>query len=476
MFKTKRDANGDVDRFKARLVAQGYSQEYGVDYDEVFAPVARYDSIRSVLAIGTQLNLEIHQMDMKSAFLNGELDEEIFMRQPVGFEDKDHPEKVCRLNTSLYGLKQSARCWNLVIDSYLKSKHYKQNAADPCVYYKHEVINGKDVIVIIAVYVDDSILCSNVIRVLDVEKKHLSSRFEMDDRGEIHYILGMTVNRDRQRKILTIDQKCYLQNVLLRFGMENCKPMSTPVDSTAKFVSLSNDEEPTDVTLYQAAIGSLNYAAICTRPDLSTAVGMLSKFMQNPGKEHWVGIKRVLRYIRGTLSHGLVYSSSDSFRLLAYSDSDWAGCAETRKSTSGYISRIGNCTVSWKSKKQPIVALSTTEAEYIALCAATQEIVWLRRLLEGVDHAQGGATVVYEDNQGAMCLSRNPKDHSRTKHIDVKYHYVRENVEKEVIDVCYIPTADMLADTLTKGLAKPKFEKFREAMGVLDVSRVLNLK
>jgi hypothetical protein len=476
VFKTKRDANGDVDRFKARLVAQGYSQEYGVDYDEVFAPVARYDSIRSVLAIGSQLDLEIHQMDVKSAFLNGELDEEIFMRQPVGFEDKNHPEKVCRLNTSLYGLKQSARCWNLVIDSYLKSEHFKQNAADPCVYYKHEVIDGKDVIVIVAVYVDDSIICSNVIHILNAEKKHLSSRFEMDDRGEIHYILGMTVNRDRARRILTIDQKCYLQNVLLRFGMENCKPMSTPVDSDAKFVSLSKDEEPTDVTLYQAAIGSLNYAAICTRPDLSTAVGILSKFMQRPGKEHWVGIKRVLRYIKGTLSYGLVYSPSDSFRLLAYSDSDWAGCVETRKSTSGYVSRLGNCTISWRSKKQPIVALSSTEAEYIALCAATQEIVWLRRLLEGVDHEQGGATVVYKDNQGAMSLSRNPKDHSRTKHIDVKYHFVRENVEKEVIDVVYIPTAEMLADSLTKGLAKPKFEKFREAMGVLDVSRVLNLK
>ena len=472
VYKTKRDANGAVDRFKARLVAQGYSQEYGIDYDEVFAPVARYDSIRSVLAIGAQHDYEIHQMDVKSAFLNGELDEEIFMKQPEGFIDQDHPQKVCRLNSSLYGLKQSARCWNLVIDSYLKSKNFVQNTADPCIYYRYEVIDNNEIIVLIAVYVDDSIICSNRIAVLNAEKRHLSERFEMDDRGEIHYILGMSVRRDRANRVLTIDQSCYLQNVLIRFGMENCKSMATPVDADAKFVSLPKNEEAVDVTLYQAVIGSLNYAAICTRPDLSTAVGILSKFMQCPGNEHWVGVKRVLRYVRGTLNYGLVYRHSEVFQLEAYSDSDWAGCKDSRKSTSGLVCRLGNCTISWRSKKQPIVALSSTEAEYVALCAASQEVVWIRRLLHGVAHKQGDATVVYEDNQGAMCLARNPKDHSRTKHIDVKYHYIREAVEKEVIRVSYLPTAEMVADALTKGLAKPKFEKFREAMGVLDVRTV----
>ena len=470
VFKTKRNASGFIDRFKARLVAQGYSQEYGIDYDEVFAPVARYDSIRSVLAIGTQENFEIHQMDVKSAFLNGELEEELYMKQPEGFINKEHSEKVCRLKRSLYGLKQSARCWNLVIDSFLKSMNYKQNVADPCVYYKHEVVDGKKIIMLIAVYVDDSILCSNQLDALKTLKKHLCERFEMDDRGEVHYILGMTVKRDRINHITTIDQKFYLQNVLVRFGMENSKPMSTPVDPDTKFVSLSEDEKSFDVTLFQAVIGSLNYAAICTRPDLSTAVGMLSKFMQRPGKEHWVGIKRVLRYVQGTINYGLVFRRSDDFRLQGFSDSDWAGCAETRKSTSGLVCRLGNCTVSWRSKKQPIVALSSTEAEYIALCSASQEVVWLRRLLHGVGQEQSGATVVFEDNQGAMSLSRNPKDHSRTKHIDVKYHFVRESVEKEIIRVVYCPTAEMVADILTKGLARLKFEKFREAMGVLDVT------
>ena len=402
VYKTKYKANGQIDRFKARLVAQGYSQEAGVDYDEVFAPVARYKSIRSVLAIANQLNLEVHQMDVKSAFLNGELEDEIFMKQPNGFVDKRYPAKVCKLNKSLYGLKQSARCWNLMIDEYLKSLNYIQNKADPCIYYRTEVVDRKEVIMIVAVYVDDTIICSNNINMLNAEKERLSSRFEMDDRGELHFILGMEVNRDRNKRILTIDQKLYLKNVLKRFGMEDCKPVSTPIEPGTKFRKLTADEEVIDESLYQAAVGSLNYAAIATRPDLSVAVGKLSQFMKNPGKEHWIGIKRVFRYIQGTLNYGLKFSYSDSFKLYGYSDADLAGCVDTRKSTSGHVFRIGDSTISWRSKKQPIVALSSTEAEYVALCAAAQETIWLRNLLKDINILQPGATTLYEDNQGAI--------------------------------------------------------------------------
>ena len=474
VYKTKYKANGQIDRFKARLVAQGYSQEAGVDYDEVFAPVARYTSIRSVLAIANQLDLEVHQMDVKSAFLNGELEDEIFMKQPSGFVDKRYPAKVCKLNKSLYGLKQSARCWNLMIDEYLKTSNYIQNKADPCVYYRTEVVDRKEIIMIIAVYVDDTIICSNNINMLNAEKERLSSRFEMDDRGELHFILGMEVNRDRKKRILTIDQKLYLKNVLKRFGMEDCKPVSTPIEPGTKFCKLTAGEEVIDETLYQAAVGSLNYAAIATRPDLSVAVGKLSQFMKNPGKEHWTGVKRVFRYIQGTLNHGLKFNHSDSFKLYGYSDADLAGCVDTRKSTSGHVFRIGDSTISWRSKKQPIVALSSTEAEYVALCAAAQETIWLRNLLKDINILQPGATTLYEDNQGAIALSKNPKNHPRTKHIDIKYHYVRETVENNFINLLYCPTADMLADVMTKGLPKYSFEKFRESMGVVNVDNVLN--
>ena len=391
---------------------------------------------------------------------------EIFMKQPEGFVSEKYPEKVCKLNKSLYGLKQSARCWNQLMDEYLKSSNYLQSNADPCIYYRAELLRGENVIMIFAVYVDDTIICSNDMSVLIAEKKRLSQAFEMDDRGEVHHILGMEVHRDRTNKLLTIDQKTYLEDVLCRFGMEDCKPVTTPVEAGKNFSSLKEDEEPADEKLYQAAVGSLNYAAIATRPDLSTAVGKLSQFMKNPSSEHWSAIKRVLRYVKGTLDLGLKFSHSDNFVLTGYSDSDWAGCIDSRKSTSGYVFRVGNCTVSWSSKKQSVIALSSTEAEYIALCSAAQETVWLRNLLSDVRLKQTGPTTVFEDNQGAICLSKNPKNHPRTKHIDVKYHYTRDLVERNIMEVIYIPTGEMLADALTKALPRPNFEKLRLSMGV----------
>ena len=469
VYKIKRDASGEIDRFKARCVAQGYSQEYGVDFDEVFAPVARYKSIRSLLAIANQFNLEVHQMDVVTAFLNGKLEEEIFMQQPEGFVDEQHPEKVCRLNSSLYGLKQSARCWNKMMDAYLKENGYVQSTADPCIYLKTEIINGETIIVLIGVYVDDTILCSNNQKYLKEEKKKMSKRFKMEDKGEISFILGMKISRDRVNNVLTISQKSYLQEVLERFGMQDCRPVATPVEAEKKFVRGTEEDEKCNVSTYQSAIGSLNYAAIATRPDLSLAVGMLSQFMQSPTQDQWTAVKRILRYVKGTLDFGLQFTKSEDFALHGFSDSDWAGCSASRKSTSGQVFRLGDSTISWRSKKQPVIALSSTEAEYVALCEAAQETTWLRRLLHDIGFEQKSPTMVYEDNQGCIALGRNPKDHPRTKHIDVKFHYVRDVIERKKMDVTYCPTGDMVADTLTKSLAKPKFEKFRRMMGVVSV-------
>ena len=386
------------------------------------------------------------------------------MKQPEGFIDKKKP--VCKLNKSLYGLKQSARCWNEKIDEYLKSANYVQSKSDPCVYYRCQTVNGKTVIMIVAVYVDDTILLSNDNETMLAETKRLGLRFAMDDRGEIHFILGMEVKRDRKNKVMTICQKSYLETVLVRFGMQDCKPVGTPLETGKRFVQIDDNEEPVDVKLYQAAIGSLNYAAIATRPDLSVAVGMLSQHMRNPSEDHWSGVKRVLRYIKGTFDFGLKFTYSDSFVLHGFADADWAGCSESRKSTSGEVFKIGNCTVSWRSKKQSVVALSSCEAEYISLCSAAQETVWLRNLLADVGFEQTQATTMREDNQGAMCLARNPKDHTRTKHIDVKFHYTRETIENNILKLVYCPTGEMVADTLTKGLPKSGFEKFRSEMGV----------
>ena len=469
VFKVKRNADGTVQKFKARLVAQGYTQSPGIDYDEVFAPVVRYTSIRSLLAVANICNWEIHQMDAKTAFLQGDLNEEIYMRQPNGFVDPDKPDYVCKLNKGIYGLKQAARCWNNSINSYLLSHGYKKSTADPCVYIKTvKSQDGTVHFVMIAIYVDDMLFFSNNTEMLEKEKREIAKEFQVEDLGELHYVVGMSIVRDREKRTMSITQKKYLEGVLKKFDMENCKPVSTPLEFGKKYEELSKDDERFDKQMYQRAIGCLTYAATISRPDLSTAVSVL--FMSNPGIEHWKGVKRVLRYVRGTLDIGLVYYGNDTSTVLTgYSDADWAGDLLTRRSTTGYVFQIQGSTVRWCSKRHACVARSTTEAEYIALSITSQEAVWLRRLLENVLKKQDNPTVLYEDNQGTMELTKNPKFHNRTKHIDVSYHYVREQVDNKNTSVKYCKTEDMLADVMTKELSKVQFERFRDMLGLVKI-------
>jgi hypothetical protein len=471
VYKVKRNADGSVERFKARLVAQGYAQSQGIDYEEVFAPVAQYNYIRTLLAVANVCNWDIHQMDVKTAFLQGELEEEIYLKQPDGFVDKDRPDHVCKLRKSIYGLKQAARCWNNSIDGYLQANGYKKTTADLCIYIKSVVSeNGKVDFVIIAIYVDDMLFFSNNVDMLEREKSAIGKRFDVEDLGELHYVLGMSVKRNRRLRTLSISQKTYLQGVLKRFDMENCRSVSTPLEFGKKYEALNEEENPVDVKGYQIAIGCLNYATLISRPDLAVAIGVLSKFMANPGLEHWKGVKRVLRYIQGTLDYGLMYTSDGKEPILTgYSDADWGGDLTTRRSTTGYVFQIQGNTVSWCSKLQGCVSKSTTEAEYVALSTACQEGVWLRRLLDDISVKQCNPTVLFEDNQGAIELSRNPKFHARTKHIDVLYHYVREKVNQNIVSVVYCASKDMLADVMTKGLSKVQFQKFRDMLGVFEI-------
>ena len=471
VLKVKRDANGNINQYKARLVAQGYSQEKGVDYDEVFSPVARNKSVRSLLALANAHDLEIHQMDVKTAFLNGSLDCEIYMSQPEGFVDPDRPNHVCKLKKSIYGLKQSARCWNTTLDEYLKSVGYHKSNADGCIYVKSvKEANDRISFVILGVYVDDIIPVSNNPVLLKAEKAALCERFEMVDRGEIHYLLGMSIKRDRECRTLTISKTNYVEKVLRKFGMKNCKPISTPLELGRKFQQLSQGDEPFNVQTYQQAIGCLTYMSTATRPDIAAAVGVLFQYMSRPSKDHWIGVKRVLRYLKGTLLYGLKFSAHEEEpELFAYSDADWAGDVDTRRSTSGYVFQIGSSTVSWSSKKQTTVAKSSTEAEYVALSSATQEAVWLRSLMGDLGRQMDAPINVYEDNQGAIELAKNAKYHNRTKHIDICHHFVRERVVSNEIQVIYCPTGDMIADIMTKGLAKLTFEKLRDLLGVHDV-------
>ena len=320
-----------------------------------------------------------------------------------------------------------------------------------------------------AVYVNDIIPISNDINMLNAEKNLLCKHFEMTDQGEIHFILGMTIKRDRETKTLFISQQKYLESVLDRFGMANCKPISTPLETTCH--KRTEEEEGFDKNLYQQAIGCLTYISTATRPDISAAVSILSSYMSNPSKQHWNGVKRLLRYIKGTLNFGLKFTTSENDdengdELYGYSDANWAGDVDSRRSTSGYVFKVANSTVRWCSKKQASVTKSTTEAEYVALSQATQEAIWMRRLLSDIGCKSEEPTTMYEDNQGAIEISKNARFHNRTKHIDVRFHFVREKVLSNEVKVIYCPTEHMLADIMTKGLTKKIFQRLRSMLNV----------
>ena len=333
------------------------------------------------------------------------------MSQLEGFVDPDRPNHVCKLKKSIYGLKQSARCWNTTLDEYLKSVGYHKSNADGCIYVKSvKEANDRISFVILGVYINDIIPVSNNPVLLKAEKGALCERFEMVDQGEIHYLLGMSIKRDRECRTLTISQTNYVEKVLRKVGTENCKPVSIRLELEIKFQQLSQGVEPFNVQTYQQAIGCLTYMLTATRLDISAAVGVLSQYMSRLSKDHWIGVKHVLRYLKGTLMYGVKYSAHEAEpELFGYSDTDWAGDIDIRRSTSGYVFQIGSSMVSWSSKKQATVAKSSNEAEYVALSSATQEAVWLRSLMGDLGRQMDAPTTIYEDNQGAIELAKNAK-------------------------------------------------------------------
>ena len=464
VFKVKVSADGSVERYKARLVAQGYSQKYGIDYDEIFCPVVRSESIRTVIALAAQNGLQLHQMDVTSAFLNGDLEEEVYMKQPEGFTVKGKEHLVCKLKRSIYGLKQSPRCWNQTLDTQLKKMGFIQSTSDPCIY-----TSSKEGLLILAVYVDDIVLAGKSEKQIKEVKTALAKLFQVKDMGEMNYFLGVSVKQNPKTGETWIGQPLYTQSILRKFGMENARSIRTPVDPSTKLLKATDGCEMADPVLYQSAVGSLLYLSNWTRPDITYAVSSVARFCTNPTKQHWIAVKRIMRYLKGTPNHGLMYSKGDPKSCMGYSDADWAGDVNDRKSTSGYLFKISGAPVSWRSKKQSCVALSTAEAEYMALSSAAQEATWIRQLTSDLQNGPTRPTVIHEDNQAAICMAKNPQFHGRTKHIEIKYHFIREKVQNETIELKYCATNDMIADMLTKGLCHEKFEKFRELAGVKEM-------
>ena len=460
VFKLKRNGDGSIERPKARLVARGFNQVHGVDYEEIFAPVVKYGSLRCVIALAVKRNMVLHQMDVETAFLNGELEEEIYMTQPEGMVKKGEEGKVCKLIKSLYGLKQAPRCWNKKFTEEMNRMNFVASRKDPCVFIRSDEDKK---LTIVTTYVDDLMIAADTEEDVVRVKEELKRRFKMKDLGQLHYLLGISVERTETGVVL--HQRQYIKDILKKFGLNDANPVQVPMDTNTKLVKDDGYSKEVDSSLYKSIVGSLLYISLATRPDIAFAVSQCAKFSQKPTTAHLTAIKKVLRYLKGSMDYGLHYQIYPDQEIHGFSDADFAGDLDDRKSTSGWVFVNSGGAVSWISKKQPVVALSTTEAEYISLTSAAQEAIWMKEFYKDLGEEQKTITI-YEDNRSAISLTENPVQHQRTKHIDIKFHYIREAIKNQHVNVQYCHTDQMTADVLTKGLPKGKFEKFRDMLGV----------
>lgn len=459
IFKVKRADDGRGDHYKARLVARGFTQRHGFDYSETYSPTAKLDTLRTVLAVANHERMVIHQMDVKSAFLNGSIKEEIFMTQPEGFNAGNG--LVCRLNRSLYGLKQASRAWNERFHVFAEKLGFRRSSSDKCLYIRES--GGHKLFLII--YVDDVLLVGHQLKAIQVVKQCLSKEFEMKDIGEVNCFLGMKIERKVEQRVLRISQRAFLERLLQRFNMSDCKPVSTPIENRLR-LQRGEESKRTDKP-YRELVGCLVYVTLTTRPDLSAAVNFYSKFQSCPTEEHWRHLKRVLRYIRGTLDLGLQFEGDDNAPMIeAYSDADWGNDTTDRRSLTGYVFRVYGCTTSWLTRKQSTVSLSSTEAELIALCVAVCHGTWVMRLLEDLGIKPDGPVVYHEDNQSAIRVVEEERDSGRLKHIDIKFCFVRDLIQRGLIVMRYVPTNLQPADIMTKGLPAKLFLQHRTALGM----------
>jgi len=460
VFTVKQNPEGKVERYKARLVARGYSQTYGIDYDETFAPVAKMSTVRILISCAANFGWPLHQLDGKNAFLHGDLQEEVYMELPPGFSKPEINGKVCRLKKSLYGLKQSPRAWFDRFRRALCGMGYKQCNEDHTVFYRH---SGRR-IALLAVYVDDIIITGDDEVEIKRMTENLSKECEVKDLGQLKYFLGIEVARSP--KGIVLSQRKYVLDLLNETGMLGCRPASTPMDPNHKLCAESchsiNKEK------YQRLVGRLIY--LChTRPDISYVVSVVSRYMHDPRSGHLDVVYRILRYLKSSPGKGLMFKSHGHLNIEGYCDADWASCLDDRRSTSGYCVFVGGNLVSWRSKKQSVVSRSTAEAEYRAMSLVVSEMLWVKNLLSELNVLRKGPLRVWCDNISSINIANNPIQHDRTKHVEIDRFFIKEKLDDGTIELRYVNSGGQIADSLTKGLGGKDCNAACDKMGMIDI-------
>nr|KYP76032.1 Retrovirus-related Pol polyprotein from transposon TNT 1-94 [Cajanus cajan] len=462
VFNVKVGPDGQVNRLKARLVANGYTQVYGLDYSDTFSPVAKMASVRLFLAMAAMRHWPLFQLDIKNAFLHGDLEEEIYMDQPPGFVAQGGSGLVCKLQKSLYGLKQSPRAWFGRFSKVIQEFGMIRCETDHSVFFRRSSTHR---FIYLVVYVDDIVITGDDQEGIKALKQHLFKHFQTKDLGPLRYFLGIEVAQSKSG--IAISQRKYALDILEETGLTDCKPVDTPMDPNVKLMPNQGEPYP-DPGRYRRLVGKLNYLTM-TRPDISFPVSVVSQFLNSPCESHWLAVVRILRYIKRSPGKGLVYNDRGHTNIVGYSDADWAGDASDRRSTSGYCVFMGGNLVSWKSKKQSVVARSSTEAEYRAMAHTTCELLWLKFLIQELQFCKVGHMELVCDNQSALYLSSNPVFHERTKHIEVDCHFIREKILSDIIKTSSVCSKDQLADIFTKSLRGPRITYICNKLDVYDI-------
>jgi len=467
VLRKKYDADGNVSKFKARLVADGSVQKQGIDFEENYSPVVRLSSLRTLLAYAVENNLKAYALDFTLAYINGKLDKPVFMEIPKGFKGHFDDNKVFLLKRSLYGLKDSGLVWYQTLDKKLKSMNFESLNSDKCVYkFKSDTCE-----IILLLYVDDVIVLTNDKQQYLNVVSELSKSFKLKDLGKLSYCLGIQFSQTDNS--ITMNQSKYINDLLVKFNMVDCKPVVSPMDPNCKFnneLCPQTEQEMLQMknVPFRQLIGSLMYLSVAARPDITFAVNFLSQFNNAPGQQHWIAAKRILRYLKGTRDLGIVYKQTGD-PMTAYCDSDFANLHADKKSQSGFLFKFAGSAISWESKKQRSVALSTCESEFMALSECAKESIHQKNLLGELDPDLVKSPItIFCDNQSAIKLMKNPTFHNKTKHIDIRYTFTRDLYEQKDIDILYISSENNCADILTKGLNGPRHNYLCKLMG-LDI-------